>query len=146
MLSFIRRSFARRRRAMTHDVIGASTQLRTDWIQSIITRAGANARIRLFNGTRPATGGTPAGTQLALLIGGAVLGTANGGLLDFDESSITQTSTSHVSGTPTWLRIETSGGVFVCDMSAGDDFTFAGSVINGVNVVMNPSTVTAPNA
>lgn len=133
-------------RARTCDVIGASVELRNAWIQSIITVAGPNARVRLFNGTRPATGGTPTGTQLALLIMGTTLGTANNGLLDFDEAGMTQTNTNHQAGTPTWLRIEKSGGAFVCDMSNGDDFSFSGSVINGVNVAMNPSTVTAPNA
>ncbi len=134
-----------RLRAMTHDFIGASTPLRTDWVQSIITRAGANARVRLYNGSRPATGGTAAGTQLALLTMGAVLGTATNGVLDWDEANMTQVNTNHVNGTPTWLRIETSAGVFVCDMSIPADATFSGSVINGVNVALNPSTITAPN-
>lgn len=126
--------------------IGASVALRTDWVQSIITRAGANARVKLYNGTRPATGGTPAGTLLATLISGAVLGTATNGVLDWDEANFTQTNTNHVAGTPTWLRVETSAGVFVADFGIPADATFSGSVINGVNVALNPSTVTAPNA
>lgn len=133
-------------RVMTHDAIGASVALRTAWIQAIITQAGANARIRLYNGTRPATGGSPTGTLLATLIMGAVLGTATSGSLDFDESSMTQTNSTHVSGTPTWLRIETSSGTFVADFSIPGDATFSGSVVANTNVSLNPSTITAPNA
>lgn len=132
--------------ASTRDAIAFSTTVRTALIQAIITAAGANARIKLYNGTRPASGGTPTGTLLATLIMGATLGTATNGVLDFDESSMTQTNTSHVSGTPTWLRIETSAGVFVADFSIPADATFSGSVVNGTNVTLNPSTVTAPNA
>lgn len=133
-------------RARTCDAIGASLELRNAWIQSIITTAGANARIRLINGTRPATGGTFTGTQLALLVMGASLGTATNGLLDFDEAGMTQNNAGHVNGTPTWLRIEKSSGTFVADLSIPADASFSGSVINGVNVTLNPSTITAPNA
>lgn len=126
--------------------LGASTALRTAWAQDIITLAGANAKIQLFNGARPATGGTPAGTLLATLVMGTVLGTATNGLLDFDEGSMTQTNTSHVSGTPTWFRITTSTGTQVVDGTIGVDGTFSGSVTNGVNVSLNPSTITSPNA
>lgn len=132
--------------ATTHDAIAFSTTVRTALIQAIITAAGANARIKLYNGTRPASGGSPTGTLLATLVMGATLGTATSGVLDFDESSMTQTNSSHVSGTPTWLRIETSAGVFVADFSIPADATFSGSVVNGTNVTLNPSTVTAPNA
>jgi hypothetical protein len=136
----------KRPRAFTKDAIGASLELRNAWITGIINTAGANARIRLYNGARPATGGTPTGTLLATLVMGTLLGNAVNGVLDFDEASMTQTNTGHVNGTPTWLRIEKSGGTFVADLSIPADATFSGSVVNGVNITLNPSTITAPNA
>ncbi len=125
--------------------LGASTELRNVWNQGTITVAGANARVKLYNGTRPATGGTPSGTLLGTLIMGTVLGTTVNGVLDFDEAGMTQVNTNHVNGTPTWLRIEKANGQHVVDMSIPADATFSGSVINGVNVALNPSTITAPN-
>ena len=132
-------------RARTCDVLGASLELRNAWIQGIITVAGPNARVELYNAARPATGGTPVGTLLATLIMGTTLGTAENGLLNFDEAGMTQNNTLHVNGTPTWARIRKSGGAHVVDMSIPGDATFSGNVTNGVNVAMNPSTITAPN-
>jgi hypothetical protein len=135
------------RRAMTRDVLGASLALRNRWVQGIIDEAGANALLELWNGTRPATGGTPTGTKLATLTGGSVIGTASAGLLDFSESNFTQVAGNHVNGTPTWFRIRKSDTTHVVDGSLGGvDGAFSGNVVTGTAVTFNPSTVTAPNA
>jgi len=126
---------------------GFSTALRTARSQQIITTAGANAKMKFYNGTPPATGGALSGnTLLATLIGGAVLGTASNGVLDFDEASFTQTSSSHVNGTPTWVRITTSADVFVADLIIPTDLSFTGTIATGVNVTLNASTITEGNA
>jgi hypothetical protein len=135
-----------RRAGKTRDALGASLELRNVWIQGIITTAGANARVLLYSGARPPTGGTVPGQLHATLIMGTTLGTAANGVLNWDEAGMTQTNTNHVSGTPTWVRITKSGGAHVVDMSIPGDATFSGSVINGVDVALNPSTITAPNA
>lgn len=126
--------------------IAVNTTIRTAMAQAIITNAGANARVRLYAGTRPASGGTPSGTLLATLTMGAVLGTASAGVLTFGVGDVTQTPASHVNGTPTWFRIETSAGAFVADLSIPTDATFSGSIVNGVPVTFSPSTITVPNA
>lgn len=132
--------------AFTADVVALSTTVRTALAQAIITAAGANSRFLLYNGTRPASGGTPAGTLLATLIMGAVLGVATAGVIDIDESGMTQTAASHVNGTPTWLRLTTSGGTFVADFSIPGDASFSANVVNGTNITFNASTITMPNA
>lgn len=134
-------------RAMAHDTLGASLALRNRWIQSIIDEAGANALLELWNGTRPATGGTPTGTKLATLTGGAVIGVASSGQLDFSESNFTQVAANHVAGTPTFFRIRKADTTFVVDGSFGGvDGTFSGNVVTNTAVTFNASTVTAPNA
>jgi hypothetical protein len=135
-----------RRFGKTQDAIGASTELRNVWITGIITTAGPNCRVKLYNNSRPPTGGTPVGQLLATLVMGTALGTAENGQLNFNEAGMTQNNTLHVNGTPTWLRIEKSGGTHVVDMSIPEDAIFAGSVVNGVDVALNPSTITAPHA
>lgn len=124
-----------------------STTLRTARAQAIITAAGASAKMKFYDGTRPASGvAITSQTLLGTMTAGATLGTATSGTLDFDESSFTQSNGSHVSGTPTWVRITTSADVFVADLSIGSDMTFTGTISTGVNITLNASTITEGNA
>lgn len=124
-----------------------STTLRTARAQAIVTAAGANAKMKFYDGTRPASGAaTTTQTLLATLVAGTTIGTAASGALDFDEASFTQTNSSHVNGTPTWVRITTSADVFVADLSIPADMTFSGTIANGVNVTLNASTITEGSA
>ena len=109
-----------------------STTLRSANATNIVTNAGASAKIKFYNGTRPATG-VAIGAQvlLATLVGGAVIGTVSGVVLTF--GAVTQTNANHVNGTPTWVRITDSADVFVADLSVGTDMTFAGTIATGSN-------------
>lgn len=120
-----------------------STTVRTAHIQDIITAAGAGAKLKLYNGAMPAGGGAPAGTLLATLVGPAVIGTASGGILNWDEASFTQNNATHVTGTATFARLTTSADAFVMDT---DNATITGTVTTGVDVTFNTSTTTAGNA
>lgn len=123
-----------------------STTLRNNRAQQIISAVGTGGRLKFYNGTRPASGGSPVGaTLLATLTFPGNIGTATGGVIDIDEASITQTNTSHVSGTPTWVRLTTSADVFVADFSIPADFTFNGTIANGVNISLSSSTITEGN-
>ena len=119
------------------------TSIRTAQIQDIITAAGANAKLKLYDGAMPSGGGAPAGTLLATLTGSTVIGTASGGVLNWDEAGFTQNNATHVTGTPTFVRITTSADAFVMDTS---DATVTGTVTTGVDVTFNTSTTTAGNA
>ena len=74
-------------------------------------------------------------------------GTTAGGLalwvLTF--GAVTQNNATHVSGTPTWVRITDSADVFVGDLTIGTDMTFSGTVATGTNVTLNASTFTEGN-
>lgn len=127
--------------------MGLSTSLRNTRAQDIITAAGAGAKFKFYDGTRPATGAaTITQTLLATLIGGAAIGTASSGVINFDEASFTQTAASHVTGTPTWLRLTTSADVFVADFSIPGDVAYSGTIVNGTPIPFNASTLTEGNA
>jgi len=124
-----------------------STTLRTARAQAIITAAGASAKMKFYDGTRPASGAAiTSQTLLGTMTAGTTLGTATSGTLDFDEAGFTQSNGSHVNGTPTWVRITTSADVFVADLSIGSDMTFTGTISTGVNITLNASTITEANA
>lgn len=125
--------------------LALSTTLRDTRATAIVTAAGASAKIKYYNGTRPATGAAiTSQTLLATLVGGAVLGTVSGAVLTL--GSVTQTNANHVSGTPTWVRITTSADVFVADLSIPGDTTFTGTIATGVDITLNASTITEGNA
>jgi len=98
--------------------IGMSVTLRNARLDAITTRAGASAKLRIYDGTRPATGGT-ATTQLAELICNATFApAASSGTLTLN--SITQDSAADATGTATWARIvQSDGTTHVLDCSVG---------------------------
>lgn len=97
--------------------IGMSAALRNARLDAITAAAGANAKLRIYSGTRPATGGT-ATTLLAELTCAATLAAAaSGGVLTFN--AITADSAADATGTATWARLVTSAGTFLLDMSVG---------------------------
>ena len=124
-----------------------STTARTGICDALVTAIGASGTIKLYNGTKPASLGTPAGTLLATLTLGATAGTTSSGVLTF--GSGTQSNGSHVNGTPTFARFSTSGGTAVADIDIGSGagtLTFTGTVVSGQNVTVTSLTWTAPNA
>lgn len=124
-----------------------ATTLRTTRSTDIVTAAGSGAKLKFYNGTVPATGGTPAGTLLATLTFGATLGTVSAGVLTL--GSVSQTNSGHVAGTPTFARITTSADAFVADIdigAGGGNMTFSGTIATGTDVSLNASTITEGNA
>ena len=95
-----------------------STTLRNAMLDAITTAAGASALLRIYDGSRPATGGT-ATTLLAELTCNATFApSASSGVLTLN--SITQDSSANATGTATWFRIVKSDGTtFVMDGSVG---------------------------
>lgn len=127
------------------------TSARTGIVQAIITDAGSGAKIKLYNGVRPAGVAAIGGgnTLLATLTSSGTLGTASSGALDFDEASFSQTNASHTSGTPTFVDITTSADAIVAriDIGAGaGNWQFTGSVATGQNVTLTSLVFTSGNA
>lgn len=124
-----------------------SVVARTGVCDELVTAIGANGKIKLYNGTKPASQGSPAGTLLATLTLGSSAGTTSAGVLTF--GSVTQTNSSHVNGTPTFARFSKSDDTVVSDIDIGSGagtLTFTGTVVNGQNVTVTGVTWTAPNA
>lgn len=90
--------------------------IRNARMNDVVTEAGANAQIKLYNGTRPASGGSiTSQTLIAELVAAATLGTVTGGVLTFN--TITQDASANNGGTPTWVRIlKSDGTTWVADM------------------------------
>jgi hypothetical protein len=88
--------------------LGYAATLRNTMLNTITTAAGASALLRIYNGTRPATGGT-ATTLLAELTCNATFApAATGGVLTLN--AITQDASANASGTATWFRLVKSDG------------------------------------
>lgn len=90
-----------------------STALRNSRLQAIIDAIGASGLIRIYDGTRPATGGA-ATVLLAELAASAVFAPAPAAAV-LTANAITQDSSANATGTATWFRAVTSVGGFVTD-------------------------------
>jgi len=99
---------------IAYDVVS----IRNAMLDTITTRAGASALLRLYDGARPATGGA-ATTLLAELTCNATFAPASsGGVLTLN--AIAQDASASATGTATWFRIVKSDGTtFVMDGSVG---------------------------
>jgi hypothetical protein len=96
--------------------IAYSTTVRNAMLNAITTAAGGSALLSLYDGTRPATGGT-ATTLLAQLTCNATFApAASGGVLTLN--AITNNNAA-ANGTATWFRITSSGATFCLDGNVG---------------------------
>ncbi len=129
--------------------LGINSTTRNTMLDSITSRAGASALLRIYDGTRPATGGT-ATTLLAELTCNATFApAASGGVLTLN--SITSDTSANATGTATWFRIVQSGGsthVLDGDVgTSGSDLNFNSvSFVAGGTVAVTSFTITAGNA
>lgn len=129
-----------------------STAARDGRAGDLNTRIGANALIRIYDGTQPAGPGTAITTQnlLATFTGNASgFGSVSGGVLT---ASAVASTTASASGTATWFRILTSGGTAVIDGTAGlaadaDDMTLtANPLTSGQTINFTSLTLTEGGA
>lgn len=127
------------------------TSARTGIAQAIITDAGSGAKLKFYNGTRPsgvsATGG--GNTLLATMTFGSTIGTASNGAIDFDEAGASQTNSSHVNGTPTFVDITTSADAIVARVDIGSGagtWQFTGTIATNQNITLTSLVFTAGNA
>jgi len=122
--------------------------LRNAMLDQITTRAGASALLNIYNGTRPATGGT-ATTLLASLTCNATFAPgASGGVLTLN--GITQDSSADATGTATWFRIYKSDGtthVLDGDVgTSGSDLNLTTtSIVSGQPVSVSSFVITEGN-
>lgn len=127
--------------------IGMSTALRNARLDAITAAAGANAKLRLYSGTRPATGGATTTLLAELTCGATFAAAASNGVLTLN--AMTADSSADASGTATWARLVTSGGTHVMDMdvgTSGSDLNMNSNVISaGAAVSITGATLTEAN-
>jgi hypothetical protein len=130
--------------------LGYAAALRNTQLDAITTRAGNAAKLKIFSGTRPATGGSET-TKLAELICATPFAAgASGGLLTL--GAITSDASADATGIATWFRIESSGGTHVLDGSVGasgsgaDLILSTTSIVSGATVAVTAASITRGNA
>lgn len=111
--------------------------------------AGAGAGLlRIYDGSRPATGGAATTLLAELTLSDPCAAGASSGVLTF--SAITTDSSANATGTATWGRIVTSAGAFVLDCSVGtsgtDVILNTASIVSGASVSVTSATITAGNS
>lgn len=95
--------------------------------------AGAGAGLlRVYDGTRPATGGSATTLLAELTFTDPCAGSAAAGVLTF--SAITADASANASGTATWCRAVDSTGTFVFDANVGTA---------SADFILNTATITA---
>lgn len=127
--------------------LGFVTTLRNARLDAITTAVGTSGKIRIYSGTRPATGGT-ATTLLAELPCSATFApAAASGVLTLN--AITQDSSADATGTAAWFRILTSANAAVVDGNvgtSGSDLNLnTTSIVTGGPVAISSFTITEGN-
>lgn len=125
-----------------------STAVRNSMLDAITSAAGGSALLNIYDGSRPATGGT-ATTLLAQLTCNATFAAgASSGVLTLN--AITTDSSANATGTATWFRITTSGATHIVDGNvgtSGSDLNLnTTSIVSGGPVAVSSFTITAGNA
>lgn len=92
--------------------------LRDAMLDAITTHAGNAALLRIYDGSRPATGGTATTLLAELTCGTPFAAAAVNGVLTL--GAITQDSSANATGTATWFRIvKADGTTHVMDGDVG---------------------------
>lgn len=128
--------------------LGYVTALRNAQLDAITTAIGSNGLLRIYDGSRPATGGTATTLLAQLALSATAAPGASSGVLTF--SSITNDSSADATGTATWHRFTTSGGTAQIDGSVSTsaaDLNFnTTSFVSGAVIAVTSYTITAGNA
>jgi hypothetical protein len=117
--------------------IGFSTEVRNAQMDAFVTTAGNGALLRLYTGSRPATGDALTGQTLlgTLVLGSPLAPGASGGVITFNP--ITPDANADNSGVASWARlVKSDGSSFVADFTV----TVTGG---GGDITMNSTTISA---
>ena len=121
-----------------------------DAIDDAVNAGSGAGTIKLYTGTRPATGGALSGNTLlgTLTFSGTAFGAASGGTIT--AASITSDSSADATGTATWFRVEESDANFVMDGdvgTSGSDLNLSTVAISsGATLEITSFVITAGNS
>lgn len=128
--------------------LGIVATTRSNMLDEITTDIGTSGLLRIYDGTRPATGGTATTLLAELALSATAAPAASGGVLTF--STISDDTSANATGTATWFRLATSAGVAVVDGdvgTSGSDLNFDSvSFVTGGTVAVTSFVITAGNA
>lgn len=111
---------------------GYATALRNAQLDAITTYAGSAAKLRIYNGTRPATGGTATTLCAEFTLGSPFAAAASSGVLS---PTLPAATTGAAACTATWFRVvKADGTTHVIDGSAGT---------SGADLVLNTTTISS---
>jgi len=129
-------------------VLAYSTALRNARLDQITTAVGTSGLVRIYDGTRPASGGAATVLLAELTCSATFAPAASAGVLTVN--AITQDASANATGTATWFRVTTSAGAFVIDGSVGttgsDLNLTTTSIVAGGPVSITSFTITTGNA
>lgn len=122
--------------------------LRDAMLDAITTRAGNAALLRIYSGTRPATGGTATTLLAELTCGTPFAAAAVNGVLTL--GAITQDASANATGTASWFRIvQSDGSTHVLDGdvgTSGSDLNLTTvSIVSGQPVSVTSFVITEGN-
>lgn len=125
---------------------GYSTALRNAKLDANTTAVGNAGKLAIYDGTRPATGGTATNKLAEFTLGTPFAPSSVAGV---QSPTLPANTTGLAAGTPTWARVTTSAGTFVWDLSAGtsgtDIILNTATISVGVTVQVTGWTITAGN-
>lgn len=129
--------------------VGMATGLRNARLDAISTFAGNSGKLRIYNGSRPATGGTATTLLAELTVNSTFAPSASGGTLTLN--AITSDTSADATGTATWARlVKSDGTTFVLDCSVGtsgaDINLNTTSIVSGASVAITSAVFTEGNA
>jgi cytoskeletal protein RodZ len=127
---------------------GYNVTLRNAQMDAITTFAGAGAKLRIYDGARPATGGTATNLLAEFTLGSPFAPAASAAVLS---PTLPANTTGAAVGTATWFRVtKADGTTHVIDGSAGtagtDMILNTASITVGVTVAVTAWTATRGNA
>lgn len=108
---------------------GYATTLRNAQLDAITTAVGNAGKLRIYDGTRPSTGGAATTLLAEFTLGTPFSGAAAAAVLS---PTLPADTTGVAAGTATWFRITTSGGSAVIDGSVGT---------SGADLILNTTTI-----
>jgi hypothetical protein len=127
---------------------GYVTALRNSQLDAITTRAGNASKLRIYDGSRPATGGAATTLLAEFTMGSPFAAGAAAGVLS---PTLPSDTTGLAAGTATWGRIvQSDGSTHVADFSVGTSGTDVvlntATISIGVTVSLTAFSITAGNA